>query len=98
MAVTGPAFIALQVRDLERAATFCETHHGLRRIPSDPPGAVVFDTAPAKSTSASRSRTSTWTLPALGRGSESRCGCTLITPKRSMTPWLPPASRFKRRP
>jgi predicted enzyme related to lactoylglutathione lyase len=47
MAVTGPTFIALQVHDLERAATFYETHLGLRRIPSGPPGAVVFDTAPA---------------------------------------------------
>ena len=47
MTVTGPTFIALQVRDLERSATFYQTHLGLRRLPSTPPGAVVFDTAPA---------------------------------------------------
>src|SRR6202020_112777 len=46
MAVTGPDFIALQVRDLDRAATFYERHLGLRRIPASPPGAVVFDTKP----------------------------------------------------
>jgi predicted enzyme related to lactoylglutathione lyase len=46
MAVTGPDFIALQVRDLDRAATFYESHLGLQRIPASPPGAVVFDTKP----------------------------------------------------
>lgn len=46
MRVTGPDFVALQVRDLERAATFYERHLGLRRMPAGPPGAVVFDTAP----------------------------------------------------
>ena len=46
MTVSGPDFVALQVRDLERAATFYETHLGLRRAPASPPGAVVFDTAP----------------------------------------------------
>lgn len=44
---TGPDFIALQVRDLEAAATFYETHLGLTRAPTSPPGAVVFATAPA---------------------------------------------------
>lgn len=47
MSVTGPTFIALQVRDTERSAAFYETHLGLRRATSSPPGAVVFDTAPA---------------------------------------------------
>lgn len=47
MTVTGPTFIALQVRDVERAAAFYETHLGLRRTAASPPGAVVFDTAPA---------------------------------------------------
>lgn len=47
MPVTGPTFIALQVRDLERAAAFYEERLGLRRAPAGPPGAVVFDTAPA---------------------------------------------------
>jgi predicted enzyme related to lactoylglutathione lyase len=47
MTVTGPDFIALQVRDLDRAAAFYETHLGLRRAPVSPPHAVVFDTTPA---------------------------------------------------
>ena len=47
MPVTGPTFIALQVRDLARAAAFYETELGLRRTPVAPPGAVVFDTKPA---------------------------------------------------
>jgi len=47
MTVTGPTFIALQVRDLDRAAAFYETRLGLRRAAASPPDAVVFDTAPA---------------------------------------------------
>ncbi len=47
MAVTGPTFIALQVRNIERAAEFYETRLGLKRTPVAPPGAVVFDTKPA---------------------------------------------------
>lgn len=47
MTVTGPTFVALQVRDLERAAEFYETRLGLKRTPVAPPGAVVFDTKPA---------------------------------------------------
>lgn len=46
MTVTGPDFIALQVRDLDRAAAFYEDRLGLRRVPASPPGAVVFATAP----------------------------------------------------
>jgi predicted enzyme related to lactoylglutathione lyase len=46
MTVTGPDFVALQVRDLDRAAAFYETRLGLRRLPGGPPGAVVFDTVP----------------------------------------------------
>lgn len=46
MTVTGPDFLALQVRDLDRAADFYETRLGLRRVPASPPGAVVFATAP----------------------------------------------------
>ena len=46
MAVTGPDFIALQVRDLEKAAAFYEEHLGLTRAPASPPGAVVFTTSP----------------------------------------------------
>lgn len=46
MAVTGPDFIALQVRDLEASAAFYEERLGLRRAPASPPGAVVFATDP----------------------------------------------------
>lgn len=46
MTTTGPDFIALQVRDLDAAATFFEEHLGLSRAPAAPPGAVVFDTSP----------------------------------------------------
>lgn len=46
MTVTGPDFIALQVRDLPRSADFYETRLGLRRAPASPPGAVVFATEP----------------------------------------------------
>lgn len=44
--VTGPDFLALQVRDLERAADFYEQKLGMRRAPASPPGAVVFATEP----------------------------------------------------
>jgi predicted enzyme related to lactoylglutathione lyase len=40
MPVTGPDFISLQVRDLERSATFYEQHMGLSRSPKGPPHAV----------------------------------------------------------
>jgi predicted enzyme related to lactoylglutathione lyase len=46
MTVTGPDFLALQVRDLDRSAEFYETRLGLRRLPASRPGAVVFDTKP----------------------------------------------------
>ncbi|RKT55031.1 VOC family protein [Saccharothrix australiensis] len=46
MTVTGPDFLALQVRDLDRAARFYEDHLGLRRVPAGPPGAAVFHTRP----------------------------------------------------
>ena len=46
MSITGPDFIALQVRDLEKAAAFYETVVGLTRAPFSPPHAVVFDTQP----------------------------------------------------
>lgn len=44
--VTGPSFLALQVRDLDRAADFYENALGLTRTPDSPPGAVVFATTP----------------------------------------------------
>jgi predicted enzyme related to lactoylglutathione lyase len=46
MTVTGPDFIALQVRDVDAAAEFYETRLGLRRAAASPPGAVVFATNP----------------------------------------------------
>ncbi|MGT2427360.1 VOC family protein [Amnibacterium kyonggiense] len=46
MPVTGPDFISLQVRDLERSAAFYEQHLGLVRSQAGPPHAVVFDTEP----------------------------------------------------
>ncbi|AIY01578.1 hypothetical protein ART_1979 [Arthrobacter sp. PAMC 25486] len=44
MAVSGPDFISLQVRDLELSASFYETELGLVRAKGAPPHAVVFDT------------------------------------------------------
>jgi len=46
MTVTGPDFLSLQVRDLERSAAFYEQHLGLVRSPAGPPHAVVFTTTP----------------------------------------------------
>lgn len=46
MTVTGPSFIALQVRDIDAAASFYEDRLGLTRTPGGPPNAVVFDTQP----------------------------------------------------
>ena len=46
MAVTGPDFISLQVRDLERSAAFYQQYLGLERSDAGPPHAVVFDTKP----------------------------------------------------
>lgn len=45
-AVTGPDFIALQVRDLARSQGFYTHQLGLRPAAASPPGAVVFDTKP----------------------------------------------------
>jgi len=45
-AVTGPDFIALQVRDLAVSAAFYEQRLGLRRAPVSPPHAIVFATTP----------------------------------------------------
>jgi catechol 2,3-dioxygenase-like lactoylglutathione lyase family enzyme len=45
-AVTGPDFVALQVKDLTRSRTFYMDLLGLRPASFSPPGAVVFDTRP----------------------------------------------------
>lgn len=44
--VFGPDFFALQVRDLQRSASFYERHLGLRRAEESPPGVVAFQTSP----------------------------------------------------
>jgi catechol 2,3-dioxygenase-like lactoylglutathione lyase family enzyme len=46
MAVSGPDFISLQVRDLAASQAFHERYLGLVRSPAGPPHAVVFDTKP----------------------------------------------------
>jgi predicted enzyme related to lactoylglutathione lyase len=46
MTVSGPGFISLQVRDLDRAAAFYERYLGFTRQ-AGPPHAVVFDTKPS---------------------------------------------------
>lgn len=46
MSVTGPDFISLQVRDLERSAAFYTRYLGLTPSQAGPPHAVVFDTKP----------------------------------------------------
>jgi catechol 2,3-dioxygenase-like lactoylglutathione lyase family enzyme len=46
VAVTGPDFISLQVRDLERSAAFYQRYLGLKRSEQGPPHAVVFGTKP----------------------------------------------------
>ena len=45
MAVTGPDFVSLQVRDLERSAAFYERYLGLKRS-AGPLHAVVFAATP----------------------------------------------------
>jgi predicted enzyme related to lactoylglutathione lyase len=44
--VSGPDFVGVQVRDLERSAQFYEKELGLRRADQSPPGVIAFQTAP----------------------------------------------------
>ena len=46
MTVSGPGFVSLQVRDIDRSAAFYEQYLGFARQ-AGPPHAVVFDTTPA---------------------------------------------------
>ncbi len=43
--VFGPDFLAVQVRDVERAAAFYEHKLGLKRAPGAPAGVVAFQTS-----------------------------------------------------
>ena len=42
----GPSFLALQVRDLETSKAFYVDRIGLKPLPQNPPGAIVFSTQP----------------------------------------------------
>jgi len=44
--IKGPDFIALQVPDVEKSATFYSEVLGLQRAPKSPPDAVLFLTTP----------------------------------------------------
>ena len=46
MTVTGPDFLSIQVRDLQRSAAFYERELNLTRLSDTPPGVVAFDTTP----------------------------------------------------
>ena len=97
MAVTGPDFVSLQVRDLERSAAFYEQYLGLKRSDAGPPHAVVFGTKPIAF--AVRNVVAGTDLDAIAsRGREWRCGCTPPTRRTSTTPSPPPAQRSSQRP
>jgi catechol 2,3-dioxygenase-like lactoylglutathione lyase family enzyme len=78
--VAGPDFIALQVRNIERAAEFYERELGLTRAPG-PPHAVVFATQPIAFAVRDPEPISTVDSPA----SAWRYGCGPTTPKPFMT-------------
>ena len=42
----GPSFLALQVHDLEASRAFYVDKIGLKPLPQNPPGAIVFSTRP----------------------------------------------------
>jgi catechol 2,3-dioxygenase-like lactoylglutathione lyase family enzyme len=46
--VSGPDFLGLQVRDLDRAAAFYQRELGLERASGSPPGVVAFQTSPIR--------------------------------------------------
>jgi len=44
--VSGPDFLSIQVRDLQRSAGFYERELGLQPMAASPPGVVAFQTSP----------------------------------------------------
>ena len=44
--VSGPDFLSIQVRDLQRSAGFYERELGLQPMAGSPPGVVAFQTSP----------------------------------------------------
>jgi len=45
--VSGPDFLSIQVRDLQRSAGFYERELGLQPMAASPPGVVAFQTSPS---------------------------------------------------
>ena len=52
--VSGPDFLSVQVRDLQRSAGFYQRELGLQPIAGSPPGVVAFQTSPIPFAVASR--------------------------------------------
>jgi catechol 2,3-dioxygenase-like lactoylglutathione lyase family enzyme len=77
--VSGPDFLFIQVRDLQRSAGFYERELGLQPIEASPPGVVAFQTSP---------------IPFAVReplpGTDLDVG---PAPDKSATRWLPTATR-----
>ena len=46
LGLIGPSFLALQVRNLEASRAFYIDKVGLKPLPQNPPGAIVFSTRP----------------------------------------------------
>lgn len=44
--VSGPDFLAIQVRDLAQSSAFYEKQLGLKRRGDSPPGVIAYDTKP----------------------------------------------------
>ena len=97
MAVTGPDFISLQVRDLERSAAFYQQYLGLKRSGAGPPHAVVFDTKPIAV--AVRDVVAGVDLDAIAQpGQGMALWLHAPTRRTSTTPSPPPARRSSQRP
>jgi len=83
--VTGPSFLALQVRDLDGAAAFYESKLGLTRAAQSPPGAIVFATSPIAF--AVRNPLPARTSTPAGPAWESPCGWPATTPPTCTIGW-----------